>query len=366
MIRKCRRFIILAILIMMIGPAAMAFHRGTEDVRAAAPPRPIASIIVTDRLAPEHSIPGVIASRIEVEIGFQTLGRVTRRNVDVGSVVRKGDILATLNPEDLQGDVRAARAAVDAAQVELKTAQATADRTRTLVQRNVASTAQLERAERALSAARSALLQAQAELIRAQDAEGFAVMDAPFDGVISAVYVNAGAVVSAGEPVVQLSAQEGLEAVIDLPEGVLKRLRPDDRYQVWSENDPDDLQPATISRIEPIASTTTRTRRVHMALTDQAQFRLGALIRVRRIATGDAAISLPQSALLTTAGKAQVWVVADDGASRTVSRRDVTLAGPAEGGLIGIASGISPGDEVVIRGIHSLTDGQTVGRRVAP
>ena len=74
----------------------------------------------------------------------------------------------------LQGDVRAARAAVEAAQVELLTAQATAERTRALARRNVASTAQLEQAERALTTTQAALQQAQSELIRARDAEGAA------------------------------------------------------------------------------------------------------------------------------------------------------------------------------------------------
>ncbi|RDW11678.1 efflux RND transporter periplasmic adaptor subunit, partial [Paracoccus thiocyanatus] len=88
--------------------------------------RPVVSILVGDTQAAGHSVPGVIVARIEVALGFQTLGRVTARNVDIGDVVRRGDVTATLNPDDLQGDVRAAQAAVEAAQVELRTAEATA------------------------------------------------------------------------------------------------------------------------------------------------------------------------------------------------------------------------------------------------
>ena len=126
---------------------------GTETL----PPRPVASIIVTDQPPVVQSTPGVIAARIEVALGFQTLGRVTARNVDIGAVVRQGDVLATLNPDDLQGDVRTAQAAVEATQVELRTAQATAERTRALARRNVASTAQLEQAERAQATAHAAV-----------------------------------------------------------------------------------------------------------------------------------------------------------------------------------------------------------------
>lgn len=329
--------------------------------------RPIASIIVTDQPPVVQSVPGAIAARIEVALGFQTLGRVTMRNVDIGAVVGQGDVLATLNPDDLQGDVRAARAAVEAAQVELLTAQATAERTRALARRNVASTAQLEQAERALATAQAALQQAQSELIRARDAEGFAEMKAPFDGVISEVYVNAGAVVSAGEPVVRLSAAEGLEAVIDLPEAALPHVQIGDRYEVWSDYDENNLQPATIWQIEPVADAATRTRRIHLALVNDNSFRLGALIRARPAGSGDERqISVPQSAILRPGDRQKVWIVSNDGDQRIVALRDVTTAGPALSGWIVVTSGLASGDEVVIRGIHSLSEGQRVGPSVTP
>ncbi|MFC3527804.1 efflux RND transporter periplasmic adaptor subunit [Paracoccus mangrovi] len=336
---------------------------GTETL----PPRPVASIIVTDQPPVVQSTPGVIAARIEVALGFQTLGRVTARNVDIGAVVRQGDVLATLNPDDLQGDVRTAQAAVEATQVELRTAQATAERTRALARRNVASTAQLEQAERALATAHAAVQQALSELIRARDAEGFADMKAPFDGVISAVYVNAGAVVSAGEPVIKLSAEEGLEAVIDLPEAALPRVRIGDRYEVWSEYDETDLQAATISQIEPVADAATRTRRIHLAMVNDNSFRLGALIRARPARSRvERWISVPQSAIVRPGDKQKIWIVTRDGAEGTVALRDITAAGPALNGWVVVTSGLASGDEVIIRGIHSLKEGQRVGQSVVP
>ncbi len=154
-----RKALIPAVLILVAlagGAASFTLPWQKPKVEAAAAPRPVVSILVSDTQAAGHSIPGVIAARIEVALGFQTLGRVTARNVDIGDVVRQGEVLATLNPDDLQGDVRTAQAAVEAAQVELRTARATAERTRSLVQRNVASTAQLEQAERTLAAAQAA------------------------------------------------------------------------------------------------------------------------------------------------------------------------------------------------------------------
>ncbi|RQP06102.1 MAG: efflux RND transporter periplasmic adaptor subunit [Paracoccus sp. BP8] len=331
-----------------------------------AAPRPVVSTLVSDAQAAGHSVPGVIAARIEVALGFQTLGRVTARNVDIGDVVRQGDVLATLNPDDLQGDVRAAQAAVEAAQVELRTAQASAERTRALARRNVASTAQLEQVERALAAAQATEQQAQSELIRARDAEGFAEMRAPFDGVISAVFANAGAVVSAGEPVLRLSTQDGIEAVIDLPDTVLSRVGPGDPYEVWSENEPERILPATVSQIEPVADAVTRTRRIHLALGEDADLRLGALVRARPAGAAAARLVLPEAAILQRDNGAHVWVVSREGDQGTVSLRRIEVLGPPIGRSVTVASGLSPGEEVVIRGIHSLTEGQSVGPSVTP
>lgn len=338
-----------------------------DKASAPAPePRPVVSIRVEDDMAALPSTPGVIAARIEVALGFQTLGRITARHVDVGDIVSRGQVLAALDPDDLQGEVRAAQAAVEAARVQERTAQASADRTRSLAQRNVASAAQVEQVDRALASATAARQQAESELIRARDAEGFAEMRAPFAGVISAVHANAGAVVNAGEPVIQLSAQEGIEAVIDLPDAALARLKTGDRYDVWSEADPAHLFPATVAQIEPVADAVTRTRRVHLDLRDDAALRLGALVRARPSGGPAARLALPESAILDPDGTPQVWIVSRDGDRASVALREVQTQGPALNGRIAIAAGLAPGDEVVIRGIHSLTEGQAVGESVAP
>lgn len=353
---------------MAMAPPAAGFNLPWRDAAPALDPapRPVASIRLSDDAAARPSIPGVIGARIEVALGFQTLGRVAARHVDVGDTVRQGQILAALDPEDLQGDVHAAEAAAQAARVELRTAQASAARTRALARRDVASTAQLEQVERALAAALAVEQQAESELIRAFDAEGYAEMRAPFDGVISAVHVNAGAVVSTGEPVIQLSAQDGIEAVIDLPDATLSRVKPGDPYEIWSESEPDRLLPATVSQIEPVADAMTRTRRVHLALQQDAALRLGALVRARPAGPAPTWLSLPESAILDRDGAPHVWIVTRQRDHASVALRRIRTQGPVLDGRVAVRSGLAAGDEVVIRGIHSLAEGQAVGESVTP
>lgn len=352
-----------ALLSLLISPAA-AQTGGMPSEAARA--RPVVTEIIADDPLETRPVPGVIAARTEVSLGFQTLGRMIARHVDVGDIVTEGQVLAAIDPDDLQDNVTAAEAAVAAALVQLDTTQASAERTRELARRSVVSTAQLEQVENALAAAQAHYIQAQSELLRARDAEGFANLVAPFDGVISAVFVNVGAVVSAGAPVIRLSGDDELEAVIDLPEAALADVSPGQSYEIWSENDEGRHIPAKVRLIVPLADAATRTRRVHLSLAQDQGLRLGTLIRARPALSGQRLLTLPESAIRETDGQTHVWIVKDDDGGRRVHLQAVQTAPVAAVGRIAITAGLDQGDEVVIRGVNSLTDGQAVGMAVTP
>ena len=355
--------------VLLVAPGARAFElpwgNKTAEETPAGPPRPVVTEFVSDSDFKGRSVPGVIMARSQVTMAFQTLGRLVDRPVDLGDDVAVGDVLAELDPDDLEDNVRAAAAAVDTAEVQLATVRSTAERTRALAARNVATTAQLEQSEQALAAAQAAAEQARSELVRARDTEGFARMTAPFAGVISAVHANPGAVLNAGDPVLQLSGQDAREAVIDLPEAALSQMGEDAVFTVWQNDGTDNETRATVDRIEPLADSATRTRRVHLALEQGHELRLGALIRVRLASETQIAMTLPEAAVIRDGDQTYVWRVTRDGDSATVARVPVAL-GAGLLGLVFVEEGLSQGDEVVTRGVHSLSEGQQVGRRVEP
>lgn len=363
----CARPAVALMLALMAHPAG-AFElpwSGHDKEAPPLPPRPVVSIILEDIPSARPSFPGVVVAGTEVDLGFSTLGRLSARPVDVGDKVKTGDVLAELTPDNLQDNVRAARAALATAEVTLETARTAEARVRDLVVRKVATQAQLEQAERSLKSAEAGLDQARSELARAEDAEGFARLAAPFDGVVSAVFENAGAVVDAGTPVLKLSDDVMREAVIDLPESAVVGQPVGTEVTIWLESDPRTVSSGHVNRIEPLADMATRTRRLHLTMDDAANFRLNALIRAQRADEPGTVLTLPAVAIAGTEAAPSVWVVTRDGDRATVSERPVTLTA-----IIGrdaqIASGIKAGDEIVIRGVHSLTEGQSVGRRVEP
>lgn len=347
--------------------AALSWPFGKEEPATEAPLRPVVTEITVDTPTNQRSVPGVVVAASEVQMAFQALGRMVERPVDIGDRVNKGDLLARLDPEDVEGTVRSAEAAVVAAEVNLSTAQNTAERARALAERNVASTAQLEQAEQALAAAQSTLDESRAQLESARDAEGFTVMTAPITGVISAVNATPGAIVSAGDPIMTLSSEDKIEARIDLTETQLRAIEPGTPLLIRREQNGDgsDTIEGKVNRIAPVADAQTRTRRVYITLPDDTGLRLGSLIRVHRANSNQTNLTVPAGSIVKTDSGNAVWIVNRQGDSATVHLQPIQ-PGEASGGRVVVSKGLSEGDEVVIRGVNSLTEGQAVGRRVNP
>lgn len=348
-----RHAVLIALLLGAAGPA------GAESVP---PPtvRPVVSEIVAPDAARARQFTGVIVAAQDMTLAFQTLGRIEDRAVSVGDQVKAGDVLARLDQVTLDEDVANAEAALASADAQLITADSALSRARELAARGVDTAAREEEAARARAAAAAALERAEADLARARDAQGFAELHAPIDGIVTGTMIDAGAVVSAGAPVLTLAGAEGREAVIDLTDSVLSLLRLGDRFEVSLRAGPGVRVDGLLSEIEPVADASTRTRRVHIALIDPPRtFRIGALARARPLGRDGALLTLPVSAILTRDGRTWAWRVTR--ADRSVRRIPITVGPVIYDDRAVIRDGLTPGDEIVVKGVNSLQDGQVVG-----
>ena len=357
---------------------AGAIHAGNSPEKTPAPhtdlrpepptePRPVVSQIAGEIVSTARDYIGMVAARVEVDLGFPVSGTIATRRVNLGDTVRRGDILAQMDPETLDAGAWAARAGVVVATNHLASARDAMERQRTLVERGVDSQSQLEDAERGFAAARARLTQAQADLARAEDLLNSTTLHAPYDGVITVVMVEPGAAVSTGQAVVRLASTDEREVVIDLSEVELAALPEAVEFEAKLLAVRNTSAAIRLQSIDPVADSQTRTRRVHFSLINPAaSFRIGALVRVEPPRHGTRAIMLPKSAILQTdAGPQVLRVSRPDGVVRHVP---VTL-GPELGTEPGntrvlVNSGIELGQEIIIKGIHSIKDGQIVGPRV--
>ncbi|OCW59446.1 efflux RND transporter periplasmic adaptor subunit [Hoeflea olei] len=348
-------------LAVFVGLALTMTAAAGQDGDAAPALRPVVSVLVGPHSDMALSYTGTVVARTETALGFPMIGTIAARPVKVGEVVAKGDVLARLDTQDLNADLRAADAGVTVAEAQLRSATDARDRAKTLADRGVGSATRLEDAERALVSAQAQLDQAQASRARAADNLDLATLTAPYDGVVTDVYAEPGATLSAGQAVLKLSGVGEREIVIDVSEAEAGLRETGDRFTASLLARPDIETAAVLIRIDPVAEQATRTFRLHLRMDQPPDgFRLGALAHVRPAVDGASGMVLPRSALLEPPA---VWTV--DRSTNTVSLTPVRVGGAAQE-LVVIESGLSDGDEVVIKGVHSLTEGQAVGPRVTP
>jgi len=323
-------------------------------------PRPVVTEIMASESQRLRDFPGVVGAEVETAIGFALAGRVETRPVDPGDTVHRGDVLATLDRVTLMQDVAAAEAAVRAAQARADLAAQTLARVEELARRDVAPASQLEAATANRDSTAAALIAAQADLERARDAAENGILTAPADGVVLAVNAAPGSMVAAGAPVVTLATDAGREAVIDVPSDMLAIIGSEAHFTIQRRGeDAGPGIPGTLRLVEPVIGRATRSHRLHIALEQGAGLRLGSLVTVSLDVPEDPVLTLPAVAILP---EGAVWRV---GAGRRLERVAVTT-GAAIGARVVIAAGLEPGDEILLRGIHSVSEGQQVGERVVP
>ncbi|MEI6028534.1 MAG: efflux RND transporter periplasmic adaptor subunit [Betaproteobacteria bacterium] len=308
-----------------------------------------------------------VRPRVESRLGFRVGGKLVERPVQVGQMVRQGQTLARLDPQDLQLGQEAARAALAAAQAQLDVADSEFKRFITLREQGFISGAELERREAGVKSARAAVEQARAQLRVQANQSNYSALVADTAGVITAVEAEPGMVVAPGATVVRLAHDGARDAWFNIPEDRVAALRALQgrsgllQVRLWGADTR--TWPATVREIAAAADPTTRTFLVKADL-GQAPVALGQTATVVVPgAAAPAALILPLTALFEHQGKTQVWVL--DRTSMAVQMRTVQPLAP-QGNQIVIAGGLQPGETIVTAGVHTLSPGQKVTLYVEP
>lgn len=325
------------------------------------PPEPVRPVLYMEVKAQATEnlgrFAGNIAARYESTLGFRVSGRIASRSVDVGSEVEKGQLLATLDPTDLQNQLRSSQGDLARVEAQYINAQANARRQQELFDRGVGAQAALDVAVTDLKTTQSSFNQAKASVQQAQDQLSYSELRTDHAAVVTEWKAEAGQVVSAGQQVVTLARPDIKEAVIDLPAPLAEQLPQDVVFKVASQLEPDINTTATLRELEPQAEASTRTRRARLTLADTpAAFRLGTAISVTLSSAIEPRIELPANALQEVDGKTQVWIV--DMQNQTVSPHPVNVLSRGDDTLV--VSGVKGGERVVTAGVNSLKPGQKV------
>jgi membrane fusion protein (multidrug efflux system) len=272
----------------------------------------------------------------EARLLAQVEGAVNAVLVEEGDAVRRGQPLVRLDATIQEAEASAARSAAATARADL-------DRTRRLVQLGAAAQATLEQST-------TQLREAESQLRIAQQRAGYAVVRAPFDGVVTARAVDAGDVAAVGQALLTVADTRELRAEVPVSELDVVALRANDRAAVDVDALPGRSFAGRIRRVFPTVDPVTRQALVEVVVpTRGTPLRPGFLSRITLVtARVDGAVAVPVDAVRRDVNdRPYVFVLAAD---TLAVRRPVQLGITAADNQVEIARGLRAGERVVVGG----------------
>lgn len=329
-----------------------------------------------------YEAPGTVRARRSATIASKVVGYIQEMRVNAGDRVRAGQVLAVLAAQDLDAQVAratAARLAAQSAVLEAEKARAAAQsgaafaeatyqRYQMLLDKRAISRQEFEEAESryksavanqemaaaAIARARAGQGQAEAELEGAKVMRGYAVLSAPFAGVISEKRMDAGSLAMPGQPLLILEQAGDFRLEATVEESRIAAVQLGDQVRVAVEALGTTVE-GRVSEIVPAVDAASRAFLVKIdlpggaALRDLRSGQFGrAAFRIGR----RQAMSVPEAAVRRY-GQLQSVFVSENGTAR---QRLVTL-GPQSGGRVEVLSGLNPGERVVVTNVAALRDG---------
>lgn len=352
----CRKsaLVIAALSLFSVITGCHGEHAPVEDIR------PVRTLTIG---APVNSTgatySGEIKARREDALGFQIAGRIQQRLVEIDDSVAAGAPLMKLDPIDATLNAQAALAQVDSARARRTQLKADLTRNQALAAKNYVGKSQLEKAQLDLDTADQALKAAQASYRVAANQAGYTTLKASAAGVVTAIDVEVGGVVQAGQVVIHIAEHGERELVVSIPESRVDELRNARGLSIELWADSSKHYAGRLRELAPDTDSITRTYDARISVLDpDAAVRLGMTARLTvDLATPDGFHRLPLTAIYDPDGTPRVWIV--DPKTSRVTQRVVTLAHMQKNAAL-VSAGLSDRDIVVTAGVNLLHDGQEV------
>ena len=302
---------------------------------------------------------GTVVPRIETNLGFRVPGKIVIRSVDVGTIVKPGDLIAQLDPADHRLAVDNARAALASAEADYARAKADHERYLSLRGTAVFTVQTMEQRQSLAATAQARVEQARSQLSSAVNNLAYTELRSDTDGVVTAVQAEVGQVMAQGQGVVRVARTDELEIVVGVPEHRLKTVRESRAasFELWS--DPGQRHPVSLRELSPSADPMTRTYPARFSIAEPPPFIGLGMTATLAFERPDAqsVAEVPLSAIFQRGTQPAVWVV--DKESGTVALRAVTIA-RWRNETAAIASGVKDGELIATAGVHKLEAGQKV------
>lgn len=317
------------------------------------PPSPVDVVAARqETVTPARWVPGTVISREDSRVAAEVAGNLVAV-LEVGTPVRKGDVLARLNDRELQLQLRNDEAQLARLGAQLEYLKRQVQRLATLAESNTAAVANLDES----TAQRDMLAQ---ELAGAQVARDRTLYDiertrvlAPFDGVVVERTRMPGEFIDRGEQVVRLVNTRALEIRVRAPLDVVRHVQAGDAVAVRGERG--EVQ-TTVHSVVPVGDEVSRMLELRLVLQDKSWI-IGEAVRVAvNHGAATQAVTVPRDSVVLREGETYIYKVLPDNTARKVT---VTV-GEGAGDRVSVQGDVKVGDRVVTRGAERLQDGAPI------
>jgi RND family efflux transporter MFP subunit len=318
---------------------------------------PIVKLVMPARASgSERGFTGVIAARVQSNLGFRVPGKIVERLVNVGERVEAGQPLMRIDEADLRLALTAKRKNVAAARASVVQFNADKKRYARLLKDGWVSRQRYEQAKAASDTAEAQLAAVEAEARVSENEASYAVLVADTDGTIVETHGEPGQVVSAGQTVVRLAQAGPREALVALPETMRPAVGSLAEASVYGNDE--HRYTARLRQLSDAADAQTRTYEARYVLDGGAAAApLGATVTIRLAGpANEPEFQVPLGAVLDDGRKTGVWIL--NRATSTVHFRQVMIARVS--GETAVITGLSSDAPVVSLGAHLLKEGARV------
>jgi RND family efflux transporter MFP subunit len=299
-------------------------------------------------------------------------GRLEQVLVDRGTEVQPGQLVAAVEDDEIQKQIQRAEASLAVTSAGVKKAEATqenlkvqVERYKELYQAGLISPQELEDlasrlrvAEADTELARAQVQQAEAGLSELKIQHQNSRIYAPLEGVVGTRYLDPGALVNSGVPIVSILNMDVLKTVVPVAESLIQRIRVGQPTQIASDAYPDLTYRGAVTRISPFLDPETRSADIEIEIANPGRtLKPGMFVRVRiDVNVIRQAASIPRSGLVMRGAQQCVFQLTEES---TVRFQPVEV-GAIDGDTVEVLSGLLEGAEIVTSGAQNLNEGDPV------
>jgi RND family efflux transporter MFP subunit len=313
--------------------------------------------------AQELILPGNAQAFTETPIYSRTNGYLKKWYFDIGSHVRRGQLLAEIETPEIDQQLQQSRAELERIQANMELAGVTSNRWQNLLAKHAVSQQEADQARSNYIAAQAAVDASKANVRRLEQLQSYEKIIAPFDGVITARNTDIGDLINAGSgstnprELFHLAATGKLRVYAAVPEVYADSIHNGDQADLAQDSNPGVKIPGTIVRNAKAIDHATRTLNVEVDVDNRDNKLLpGAYVFVHfHVPGGSNTVTVPSNTLLFRGEGLRAGVVRDG----RVQLVPVTI-GHDYGGTVEVTSGLTASDEIVVDPSDSLTSGMQV------